>query len=123
MTIRSDVVALLDPLLDERVSADNLPRGGMEFPYALVRDHLTENPALKGDRRAMAWRRTIQVSLFQTQADEDPDLLDSVLDVLDGATIVGAMHLAVTGSTRVPDPDPGVVHHAITCSAVRPRSS
>lgn len=121
MTIRADIVALVDPFVDNRVSADNEARGGMEFPYILVLDHLTENPALRGDRRAMAWRRMIQVDLFETLADEDPDLLDAVLNALDGAAITGAMHLSVNGSTRVPDPDPGTVHHAITCSLARPR--
>lgn len=121
MSIRSEIVARVDPLVDGRVSADDKPRGGLEFPYILVRDHLTEGPALKGDRRAMAWVRTVQVSLFQTTEDEDADLLDQVLDVLDGATITRAMHLSVQGSTRVPDPNPAVVHHAITCSLARPR--
>lgn len=121
MTIRADVVALIDPFLEGRVAADDEPRGGMAFPYALVMDHLSEGPALRGDRRAMAWRRTVQVSVFQTQAEEDPDILDAILDALDGATITGAMHLSVTGSTRVPDPEPGTVHHAITCSLARPR--
>ena len=121
MSIRASVVALLDPLFAGRVSADDEPRGGMEHPYALVMDHLTETAALRGDRRAMAWRRTVQVSVFQWMATEDPNLLDNVLEVLDGATIVGAFHLRVDGSTRTPDPDPKVVHHAITCSLARPR--
>ncbi len=121
MSIRADVVALIDPFLDGRVSADDEPRGGMEFPYALVMDHLTEGPYLKGDRRAMAWRRTLQVSVFQTQADEDDALLDDILNALDGADLTRAMHLSVSGSTRVPDPDPGTVQHAITCSVTRLR--
>lgn len=121
MTIRSEVVALVDPFVEGRVASDDRPRGGLEFPYALVMDHLTQSPALRGDRRAMAWRRTVQVSVFQTQADEDEALVDDILDALDGARIVGAMHLTVTGSTRLPDPEADTVHHAITCSATRLR--
>lgn len=122
MTVRSSVVALLDPLFTNRVSADNEPRGGMTFPYVLVFDHVSENPALRGDERTMAWRRTLQVDLFQTMAAESATLLDQVLGALDGAKITGAWRLRVVGSTRTPDPDPAVVHHVVTCSVARPRS-
>lgn len=121
MTIRSSVVALLDPLFSGRVSSDDEPRGGMTIPYALVMDHLTEAPALRGDRRAMAWRRVVQVSVFQWMAEEDPTLMDGVLAALDGASIAGAWHMRVDSSTRVADPNPKVVHHAVTCSVARPR--
>lgn len=122
MTIRSTVVSLLDPLFSGRVSSDDEPRGGMEFPYALVMDHLTESVALRGDRRAMAWRRVVQVSVFQRTPNESHALVDSVLAALDGAAVPGAWHLRVTLSTRVSDPDPKVVHHAITCDVARPRA-
>ncbi len=121
MSIRSSVVALLDPLFSGRVSADDEARGGMTIPYALVMDHLTENPVLRGDRRAMAWRRVVQVSVFQWMATEDPTLIESVQNVLDGATIAGTWHLRVDSSTRAADPNPKVVHHAVTCSVARPR--
>jgi hypothetical protein len=111
----------MDPLFAGRVSSDDEPRGGMVFPYALVIDHINEGVAIRGDRRAMAWRRTVQVSVFQRTATEDPALLDSVLNALDGATVPGAWHLRVDSSTRAADPDPKVVHHAVTCSLARPR--
>ena len=121
MSIRSDIVDLLDPIVGGRVAADEEPRGGLDFPFIRIVDHMTEAPAIRGDRRAMAWRRQIQVSLFQRLEEEDPELLDEVLGVLDGATMTTAMHLSVQSSTRVPDPEPSVVHHAITCSVARLR--
>lgn len=121
MTIRSEIIALLDPMFARRVSGDVVPRGGLDYPNARVLDHLTEGVALRGNRRAMAWRRTVQVDVFQRLDDEDPVLLDEVLAALDGAAITGAMHLSVVASLRSPDPDPGVVHHAITCSLARLR--
>lgn len=123
MSVRSEVVRLLDPLLEGRVSSDNEPRGGFRHPYVLVSDALFENPGLKGDRRVMAWRRTFQVDLFELLQDEDPLLLDMVLAVIDGATAEGTTHLAVQGVVRVPEPEPaaGTVHHAITCTVARPR--
>lgn len=123
MSIRSEVVLLLDPLFDGRVASDSLPRGGLAFPYASVFDGVTENPAIKGDRKALAWRRTFQVDVFETLAGEDALLMEMVLAVLDGAR-VGGMHVSVVGSTRLTEPEPGAgtVHHAVTCSVPRPRS-
>lgn len=121
MTVRSTVVALLDPLFGSRVSSDHETRGGMTFPYVLVHDAITEGAAMKGDRKVAAWRHQGQVDLYQRMADEDQTIVDGVIDVLDGAKVAGGTHLAVQGFNRLYDPDPAVVHHTITYSLARLR--
>lgn len=121
MTVRSEFVRLLDPVVGERLYADEVARGGMTYPYIGVLDHLSEVPATKGDGRTTAKRRTVQVDLWQLAEDEDAGLLTAVENALDGVRIDGAYAVAVTSSFRIYDPDPKVVHHAITCSVARPR--
>lgn len=121
MSIRSEFVRLLDPVFGSRVYADAVAPGGLAYPYAGVLDHLSEVPAIKGNGRALAHRRLVQVDVWQLAEDEDPLLLDAVHDALDGVRVDGAYAVAVQSSNRVYDPDPKVAHHAITCSVARPR--
>lgn len=121
MSVRSEVIALLDPVFGGRVYGDAIPAGGMEFPYAGVPDHLSENPALRGNRKVLAWRRTGQVDVWEAIDDEDPGLLDAVIEAIDGRPVSGAFHLSVLSSMRMVEVDPGVVHHAVTYSVARPR--
>jgi hypothetical protein len=121
VSVRSEFVRLLDPVFNGRVYADEVARGGMDYPYAGVIDHVTEAVAMKGGGRVMAWRRLVQVDVWQRTGTEDPDLLTAVVDALDGVRVEGAYAVAVQSSLRTTDPDPGVVHHAVTCSVARPR--
>lgn len=121
MSIRSEVVRLLDPVFNGRVYGDQVARGGLAYPYAGVLDHVTEAAAVKGDGRVLAWRRMVQVDVWQRAGEEDPNLLTAVVDAVDGVRVEGAYAVAVQSSTRTMDPDPDVVHHAITCSVARPR--
>lgn len=119
MTIRSEVIDLIDPLVGGYVSADR--NEVTVYPQITVLDHISEVAELRGDSRAQAWRRLVQVDLWQKTDDESPVLLDELLDVLDGAQLDDGLRVAVTSSNRVPDPDLALVHHAVTCRVARLR--
>lgn len=121
MSIRTEVIDLLDPLLAGRVAADRLPER-MNFPAAAVIDSITEVAELRGDGRAGAWRRLMQVDLWERTGRESAVLLDQVLNVLDGARLTEGLRLSVSSCNRIPDPDVKIVHHAITASVARLRS-
>lgn len=121
MTVRSEFVRLLDPVFNGRVYADVTARGGLGYPCAGVIDHVTQSPAIKGDGRALARRRTVQVDVWQLAEEEDAEVVRAVEESLDGVRIEGAYAVAVQSSARVYDPDPKVVHHALTCSVALPR--
>ena len=122
MTVRAEIIAILDPFLDARVYTDEVPED-TPMPYAALLDDISFVPTLKGDARAMAWRRLIQVDLWETAADESEDLHEDILGALDGAQVTGGTHLSVQSSIRAYEPDPKYVHRALTIEVVSRRSA
>ena len=123
MSVRSEIVRLLDGVteLGKRNYADQRPEGEA-MPMTIVLDGLSESVGLAGDSgRVMHWKRLCQVDLWEDAEASSLATIDAVKNVLDGARIVGAFHLHVTSSDRIYDPDPRLVHTAITCTVVRPR--
>lgn len=93
------------------------------FPYASFLDPISDSPVLSGDARTLARRRVIQVDLWQDEDDEDDDLLDSVVNSIDGSRASGGLTFRVQDVSLVPGPeeDQGIVHHAITVGLPRLR--
>lgn len=90
------------------------------FPYASILDPVGDAPALEGDARTLAFRRLLQVDLWQTIEGEDVTLLEDLIDVLDGAPLADGFRLRVSDANVIPEENE-IVHHAITVSAVRLR--
>lgn len=124
MTIRSEIIALLDGVvaLGNRNYADKAPENEPK-PHTRVLDQIAESPALKGDARTLARRRQVQVDLWQRAADDDGALSTTVQNVLDGASIPSALRLSVNSANRVYDPDFELSHTVITLETVRLRSA
>jgi hypothetical protein len=120
VTVRSEVVALLDPVFGGRVASDVSPAGGLARPYARVRDEVSEAPRMRGDGRTKAWARLVQVDVYEDLATADGSKVDQAVSALEGVALAAAMRVYVQSRVRLPTPEAGVVHTALTCSVVRP---
>lgn len=89
-------------------------------PYLTYNDHITAVPGLKGDGKALAYGRTMQLNLWQKPVTEDPALIGALVALLDGAslTVEGANQhprVAVSSYSRLDEPyESELVHHQIT---------
>jgi hypothetical protein len=119
VSLRAAVIAALDSLLGDKVYDDEVPEGTPR-PYAQVMPDV----ALVGDQRgdgakAAAWRRSVQVSLFEDLGAESESLKLSVIAALDGHRPGGGtFRLIVESAPRLEDPDYHIVHTPITVGAV-----
>lgn len=122
-SVRSEVVRLLDAvmMLGGRNYADERPEGET-LPNTSILDGISQTPALKGDRRTMAWDHQLQIDLWEDAAAAAESTRDAVINALDGVDIAGAFHLQVTSANRVYDPDPRLSHTVITLGTVRLRA-
>lgn len=120
MSIFSEVKALVDATDVLQTYRSGYVPDDAAFPYASIIDPISNATALAGDGRLLARRRLLQVDLWQTEEDLDLDLLDAVLDAIDGASITSGFGLRATDSVLVDEPD-DIIHHAITVSVVRLR--
>lgn len=118
MSIRSEVVAALDPIFDRRVAADESPPAGLSRPYARVVDEVSEVPQVVGDSRAIAWRRTVQVDVYEWES-ADRYLADDAVDALDGLRMRAGLRLRVQGRSRLVDPELGGRRTVLTCTVSR----
>lgn len=89
-------------------------------PYMTYNDYISAVPDLKGDGKAIAFGRTMQINLWQKPSTEDPTLLSALVSHLDGAslTVAGANQsprIAVSSFSRLEEPyEAELVHHQIT---------
>lgn len=124
MTTGGDVKAILDTVsaLTETYRQAHVPDGAV-FPYASFLDPVSQVPALSGDARTLAFRRLLQVDLWQTREGESDALLDAVVLAIDGADAATGFRLRVENVVLVPGPeeDEGIIHHAITVALSRVR--
>lgn len=118
MSIGAEVKALVDPSAVTQTYRAGYVPDSAAFPYASFLDPLSDAIALQGDAQTLARRRLVQVDLFQKEADFDPDLVEDLIQRLDGARIPSAFRLSVTDANAIEEPD-DVVHHAITVSMAR----
>lgn len=123
MSIRSEATAVLDPIFEGRVTADEVPKGGLGFPYCRFIDNITENDIMRGDARSMASRRTVQVDVYQTLEDETDDIVDRVRDNLDGHAAQAGLRFVWTNTVRLPDNEANLVQHSLDFGIVRLRST
>lgn len=83
-------------------------------PYAVVTLVVPLAPGLRGDGRTIAEEATVQVSTWETRAAEDPLLLASVRDALDGVRLAGHSYTGTVVETfRLPDPAADLIQHAV----------
>lgn len=122
MTVRSDVIALLDGVsaLGQRNYADEAPEVETK-PYSVVFDLVGEGVALRGDARVMARRRQLQVDLWQLAAEDDGSLAIAVEDALDGVAIGSGFHVTVNGMARSYDREFEMTRTVLTLETVRLR--
>ena len=79
-------------------------------------------PALVGDGVALADRSSVQVSLWETRAEETPARIAAVVAAVDGVALQGhGMFGRVAGIVRIPDPDTDLIQHAATVRYPLPR--
>jgi hypothetical protein len=104
-------------LLGSRVFRDWAPKG-VTYPMVVFTDTMSDAPVLYGDDIVMAKQRTAQVSLWQRLTKEDDGLPGKVERALDGQRLMtgnGAVYrVRVRDTQRIPQPDPDLVHHALT---------
>ena len=120
MSVRSEIIRLLDPLFDRRVYADERPEGE-PLPHAVVLDGISLAPSLVGDARVMYWRHAAQVDLWEEAATATQSTRDAVVNALDGVDIAGSFRLRVEAADRVYEPDRRLSHTAITLACMRRR--
>lgn len=124
MSLRSETVAAVRTVAEigRAVFADEYPEGEQP-PYVVVRDRISEAPALTGDSKAMAFRRLIQLDLWEFWDVATDALPDAIVGVLDGLSTQAGTRLRLQGSTRVQDPDLDLVHTTFTFEVVRLRGA
>lgn len=123
MTTAADVKAVLDAATGLGLAAvfrEGEVLDETAFPYVSILDPVSDAPALSGDARTLAYRRLLQVDLWQDAEEVDDTLVDRVVAELDGARPEGSYPVRLVDVVLVPEPD-RVVHHAITLSINRPR--
>lgn len=93
------------------------------LPYASFLDPVADVPALSGDSRTLARRRTVQVDVWTDEGADADAIVEAIVDVLDGAVVTNGLRLRVIDVTLVPGPeeDEDIVHHAITVQTPRLR--
>lgn len=115
--------------LGQRMWRDSAPEGAT-FPYLTFIDPISDVPSLVGNQRVLARTRQIQVDLWQRYKEESDELLVALQRACDAERLapedpegpVAAFTTRLRSTSRVPDPDRSVVHHALTV-AVAHRSS
>lgn len=113
-TTVADLKAALDGILD--VYRDGAP-DETALPYAVILDDIDDGVVLRGDGLALGWAKLVQVDVWQAASSEDDTLVPSVIDALDGLVLdrsEGRLRCRVESSIRVPEPELGFVHQAIT---------
>lgn len=116
----SEVKDLLDPLVDSRVF-DGMAPDDTRLPFVGILGDISVTPALRGDARTSAWRRTFQVDFWQGFQEETSTKVEEVVNALDGAKTPAGFTIYVQAWERIPEQAAGLVHAAITCSMVRLR--
>lgn len=93
------------------------------LPYASFLDPVADVPALSGDARTLARRRTVQVDVWTDEGADADAIIDVLVDALDGAATTDGIRLRVVDVTLVPGPEAeeDIVHHAITVQTPRLR--
>lgn len=88
-----------------------------EFPYITFFDFVSFTPKMTGDSQVIARNRQIQVSVWQLKADEDVDLIDSVISLLDNANLdanKNVFRCRVADVQRISNITDDSIQHAIT---------
>jgi hypothetical protein len=120
VSLYTDVVTALRTVgaLGNRVGLDSVAENET-FPYVTFSPEIDSQIALEGDSIRLAWRFSFQVDLWEEAVHESLALRDAVLGAIDGLQVTKpALRLRVASWVRLADPDPGVIHRAITVGVV-----
>lgn len=114
--LRSVIVA--DGAVSGRVFRDRAP-DSPTFPYITFLDPISLVPGMTGDGVVLTRERQVQVDLWQKTREESDPLLARVVSLVDDADLDTGdgrkvFRTRMTSLQRVEDPDPGIVHHALT---------
>lgn len=115
-TVVADLKTALDPLVADAVYRDDAPDEAA-LPYVVLLDDIDDGVSLRGDGVALGWAKLVQVDVWQASDAEDDTLVPAVIDALDGLALdrtAGRLRCRVESSARVPEPEVGFVHQAIT---------
>lgn len=118
MSVRSELVRLLDDVVGGRVYADERPEGEA-LPHCVILDQIALNPQLSGDGRAIYWRHTVQVDLWEDAAAASQATRDAIVLALDGQRIDGSLSVRVESADRVFEPDRRLAHTVINIACSR----
>lgn len=87
------------------------------YPFVTFFDEITNVPTLLGDSTVKARRRGVQVTLWQQRSAEDVDLVDTVVSLLESASLDAnkkVFRCRVSSIERLANTTDNVVQHAIT---------
>ena len=99
-----------------RAVADRAPVAWREdgAPFVTVIQPTPFSPALTGAGSVLTDTTTVQVSLWEDRAVEDPTRVDDLVAALDGVRLPGdGVAGRVVGVLRLPDPEADVIQSAI----------
>lgn len=117
MSLRAAIVASLTPAVGAgRVFADGAPDDA-PWPHAVVRIDPSTDPALRGDRQTMAWRRTVTVELHEPLGATDA-LARDVRQALDTLRPAGFLSASVTSTSRDVDGEQDHILSVFTVATV-----
>lgn len=125
MTLGGEIKGLVDgagTTLTQTYRAGHVPDDAA-LPYASFLDPIADVPALSGDARTLARRRTVQVDVWTDEGVAADTIIDAVVAALDGAEVPSGIRLRVIDVVLVPGPEAeeDIVHHAITVQTPRLR--
>lgn len=120
LTIEEAVASLIKTtdIVGGRVWKNDVVPENPTWPYVTFLGPVSLVASLEGDGKAQAYRRMVQVDLWQKERDEDSTLLTALTRALDGAALPAADQRAwwvrLFDVQRIDDERPNIVHHALT---------
>ena len=107
VTLGGEIKALVDgagTALTQTYRAGHVPDDA-GLPFASFLDPISDVPALQGDSRTLARRRTVQVDIFSDEATAVDTIIDAVVDAIDGVSTTSGLRLRVTDVSLIPGPE------------------
>ena len=99
-----------------KVYRDTAP-ADIVFPYITFFDEISNVPGLLGDSTVKTRKRQVQVSLWQIRTSEDVELIDTVVSLLENASLDANKNIfrcRVSSIERIANLTDNIVQHAIT---------
>lgn len=104
-------------VVNARVWADDAPDNATR-PYVTITDAIATSPALSGDGGTLMLVRNVQVDLWESLDQEDPEVARALWAAMDGQRLdLGASsttRITVESAPRLPETSNNIGHRAFT---------